>query len=243
MRVTIEPDVLRKLYHEDKKTDAEIASIYNTSYTTISRLRKSLGIQTIKKWERHNLHISDLQLQIIYGSLLGDASIPSHPKGEGRISFMHCKAQADYILWKHSHLKGICNQPPKPTRNEAWWFQTFEHPFFSSLRSKIYPNGNKSISRSILEDITHPIALAVWYMDDGSLVRNRPTLATCCFTESEQHLLSFWLKETFGIGSSPRLQGRYWYLSVNSEFRSKFVDIIDSHVIDSMKYKLGVDFK
>jgi len=64
---------------------------------------------TFKKFDI--LHHDEETLDIIYGGLLGDASMQKQCK-KTRLLFIQCKKHAEYILWLHSHFakKGYCSE-------------------------------------------------------------------------------------------------------------------------------------
>lgn len=79
--------------------------------------------RTLVKWctDIHGLHnrsfkelkhLSDLQKRIICAGLLGDGHIPKDNEHPMYIE-SHSEPERDYIFWKYSILKDICNFPPQ----------------------------------------------------------------------------------------------------------------------------------
>jgi hypothetical protein len=198
---------------------------------------------------QYKLKLTPIQQQFILGGLLGDLSIPK-PRSVTRnchLSVTHSSKQAEYVRWKYSILREFVRTPPKRQRNKGWGkenirFHTLAHPAFTEIYSLCYKNGRKTITREWLSKINHPIALAVWYMDDGSLHHNKSmTISTHNFSLEEQRLLQSWLKKEWHI--SPRIKAdprkkKYYYLKFPASERDKFFKIIEPYVIPSMKHKL-----
>lgn len=227
----------------NKKTDVEISYLYGCAKSTVYKTRKRFGIVAFKRWQRHIFEPTEKQLQIIYGSLLGDASISNGRKGkydcESIFEEHHCAAQKQYIFWKYDELKNLCSSGPKEDNVGRWRIRTFHHPFFSQLRKTWYPEGIKIIPKNILNEIG-VLGLAVWFMDDGSLSKesNFIKLHTCSFSEKEHDVLSLWLKEKFCINSHMKIYSGYRNLIIDLDSRKDFVNLIKDHVIESMKYKV-----
>lgn len=117
--------------------------------------------------------LSFLQKQLIYGSLLGDGSIVKGEKDKNcRFSEAHSIKQKEYLLLKHKRLQpysGKFIEYPRRDGGADIKFSTKAHPIFNSFRKMFYnKNGRKIIQSSTLKYINHPIALAIWFGDDGS---------------------------------------------------------------------------
>jgi hypothetical protein len=127
--------------------------------------------------------------------------------------------------------------------------------YLTKLRHKFYPNGTKTINLDILKKLT-PLGLAIWWMDDGSLViYNRKdrdainryaTLATCSFSLAEHLIIIDYFKNTWNI--VPKLVKRkqynkeYYVIMFPMKQFTKFVEIIKPFVIPSMNYKIDLKY-
>jgi hypothetical protein len=113
----------------------------------------------------------------------------------------------------------------------------------------LYPVKKKEVTRAFLAAITHPIALAWWYMDDGSKAtgRNDATIATNGFTKEEVELLSGWMMDRWNIEtrihtvmhSSTGKQAPVMSLPKNAYL--EFVELIKPYVPECMSYKIRVE--
>jgi recombination protein RecA len=242
MRTIADEVTLRELYLIEKLTDVQIAEQLGCSKNTICRTRKKYGIEALERWERHECKPTKRQMQIILGSLLGDASISNGKKGKydchSIFEVQHCGKQKDYLFWKYEELQDLCSSAPKETSDGKWRLRTFHHPFFSNLRRVWYPKGTKTVTRCWLNQIGL-LGLAVWYMDDGSLSKqsNFIKLHTCSFTEQEHDIVSLWLKDTYGIQSHMKIYSGYRNLVIDLDSRKKFIKMVKRYMVQSMKYK------
>jgi len=181
--------------------------------------------------------LSDRQMAILTGSLLGDGYI--HPLG--KICFEQSKLQKSYLLWKYTELSNfaypkIAKVVRLDKRNNRYnnSYRFFLRQFFRSWRKIWYPNDIKTIPDNIDQWFT-PLSLAVWYMDDGHLFKGkRPLIAGECFTREDLLKIANIL-HSWRIKVELRKNNRMWILqsSVNN-----FMKLISPYIIDSMKYKI-----
>lgn len=191
--------------------------------------------------------LTDLQKQFIYGGLLGDLCIIL-PRGERRnahLTMNHSSKQAEYVQFKYLMLKDFVRTPPRLTENRGWGkelirFWTLSHPQFTEIYHLCYPNGRKTVSQEWLAKIHSPFALAVWYMDDGSLGKKaNMRISTYGFSKEEQLILQDWLRKRWGISSKiTQTKHHGFYLIFSAKDRGLFFNLIREHVIPSMQYKL-----
>lgn len=83
--------------------------------------------------------------------------------------------------------------------------------------------------------INHPVALAYWFMDDGS---SNGTISTNCFSESEVELLIDWLYEKWKIKATKQKNLKKFVLHISTKSRLDFEFLIFPYIIPSMYYKL-----
>jgi recombination protein RecA len=112
--------------------------------------------------------LSGQQVQVVLGSLMGDGALSPNLRGRSGTRFRmgHGAAQAAYLDWKVSLLENI---PHGRTSNaKGAVFADFTPlPELGELREVVYfGDGKKHLTWDYLKSLT-PLALAVWYMDDG----------------------------------------------------------------------------
>lgn len=178
------------------------------------------------------------QMSIIVGSILGDACVYK----KGKICFEHSVAQKEYLLWKYSELENLAY--PKVSKvirydqryeKENISIRFFLRQYFRLLRSSFYPSGKKIIPKDIAKWLS-PLAIAVWYMDDGHLDNGKyPIFATESFTLSDLEIVRSFLRDKYDISSIINKKKR---LRIKSKSLTNFVSELDCHVIEYMRYKL-----
>ena len=176
------------------------------------------------------MELKDQCKEIILGSILGDGSLKIHkPYRNARFSFRHSVRQRDYFLWKVKSLKEISSK-------NCLWEQSDEKLRYQSLALEsltelyylIHQNGKFSASRKWLNLLT-PLSLAVWWLDDGSLVANsrKGVFCTDGFSEKEVLRLKSYLAKRWEVRVQIGKMGRYHRLWIySSEELKKFLRII-----------------
>lgn len=247
----INQEDFERLWNEGK-SDQEIADYFGVSPLTIASFRTK-G-KNASKFKRTNFFsetdqtLSEIQRQFIYGSLLGDLNIgkPDKKHPNCRIYIVQCKAQEELFMKKVEILDNFMSAyklivpKPDPRTNkvyESWRGNSKAHPLFTEIRNKFYINGVKTITQELLNEITHPIALAYWFMDDGNY---GGYFATNGFTEKEVNLLCNWLNNYWHITVTKKAVSKtnQFIIHVDNESRYDFEKLIFPYMVPSMYYKL-----
>jgi recombination protein RecA len=122
-------------------------------------------------------YLSEQQRQLVLGGLMGDGSVSpkrDHSIGPGmksRFRFGHGKKQDEYAIWKASLLAGVPTTI-SPHSQGGLMVETTPLAELDALRNAVYVGGKKVFSWDYLKELT-PLALAIWYMDDGSFAIRR----------------------------------------------------------------------
>lgn len=122
------------------------------------------------------MHLTRRQEAILAGSILGDAFLQKTGARNARLRFEHGAKQKEYLLWKAqafprlfqgrpTHLARV--HPATGATYEYWRAQSNATPELGKWQSIFYPQGKKQIPATLAEFFIEPLALAVWYMDDG----------------------------------------------------------------------------
>lgn len=147
--------------------------------------------------------------QIILGSLLGDGSLKIDKKCKNAgYSERHSSVQKDYLMWKFSMLSGelggtfgIC-KPDKNSfsANSKVRYQSQLNPKLTELHLLTHTKNKKSVKRFWLNCL-QPLALAIWWCDDGSLTcqGRQGVLCTDGFSFDEQKLIVKYLRKVWQI--------------------------------------------
>lgn len=146
--------------------------------------------------------------EVILGSLLGDGSLKIHESYKNpRFSFRHSIQQEEYFFWKVSQLKEISSE-------KCWWrqeknglggamfrYQSVATDLLMDLYELTYKKGSQLVIRRKWLNRLTPLSLAVWWLDDGSLITNgrRGVICTDPFSYDEQKLLANYLLMVWDI--------------------------------------------
>jgi len=233
-------------------------NIINITYSIICLNFKdnvNLNLKKLTSKDRIGPHNIDI-ISMIIGSTLGDTHLEKRKNGIGtRIIFEQSSNNVEYLMWFHNYLasRGYCNNiKPKlqirirqegkvyyQYRINSYTFSSFNwiHEMFYKLIDNKYI---KIVPLNIGEYLT-PLALAIWFMDDGSSLNRGARIATNCFTLEEVNLLCNVLKIKYNIIATPnkcgRDKGHIIYIHVNS--MKLFIKIIKPYLLPSLYYKLG----
>ena len=192
------------------------------------------------------------QLQLIIGSLLGDARLECRSKSirakhTARLRIHQSDRQKDYVLWKYQLLKNLVFKGPRFTkvwhdskRNKdhySWYFHTQSNEALGLIHKMFYQDNIKIVPKDLIE-ILDPLGLAIWYMDDGSNNGSNITLNTHCFSDEEQKMMQKLLLKKFGIKSSMVKDRSKFKIAIGYNELSKFMNLVQLHIIPSMSYKI-----
>ena len=184
------------------------------------------------------LNLRQNEFDILIGSMLGDGYITKL----GRIQIEQSEKQKEYLFWKYAMLKRITSTRicsvarqskvlKKPTFSYRFWTRQFFRPW----RSIFYPNGEKVLPMEIEKSLT-PLALAVWFMDDGFLRKsNSIAISTDKFSDDDLLHLCKSLEDIYEIKPSI-VKSKKLYFGVNAT--KGFIGVIKPFIIPSMRYKI-----
>lgn len=244
----IDDEIFVKLWNEGR-TDKEIAEYFGVAVTTIKSYRtrgeKAGKFNVTRYFSQEKHELSELQKQFIYGSLLGDLSIGMNKRSKNaRISLIHCEKQEELFMKKVELLgefmgnyklyEGSFDKRTQK-RYATYKGNSKAHEEFTKIYHLFYSEGKKIITKEILSLVTHPIALAYWFMDDGT---HSGVIATNGFSKQEVELLQQWLKTFWGLNVSMCKNSNAYILRILSNSRKKFEDLIKPYMVKSMYYKL-----
>ena len=192
------------------------------------------------------------QLQLILGSLLGDARLECRSKSirakhTARLRIHQSDKQKDYVFWKYDKLRNFVIRGPRFTkvwhdskRNKdhySWYFHTQSNETLGLIHKLFYQNNIKVVPRDLIE-ILDPLGIAVWYMDDGSNNGSNITLNTHCFSNEEQEMIRNWFRDKFAIRTTLVKDRSKFKIAIGYNELPKFMNIVQSHIISSMSYKI-----
>ncbi len=206
------------------------------------RITYSTEIRNLKK----RLSLSPFQSEVLVGCLLGDAHLENNwSKTNYRLKISQSKQQEKYVSWKYQIFKDwVLTEPKLHVSTNSMRFTTISHSDLSRFHSMFY-EGRKKIVPANIQQLLSPLALAVWFMDDGNAARVKDghayayNLNTQSFTFKEHLILIDVLKKKFNFDCSINKNNGSYRLYIGVYARDNFLDIIINFIIPSLRYKLG----
>ena len=185
--------------------------------------------------------LSSKQEDVLIGSILGDGYLELNGNN-CRFQAQHSLKQKEYVDWKWSIFKGLVKSKPKKVGKNDYRFRTINSHILTAYYAIFYPDGKTKIIPKIIANLlVHPLALAVFYMDDG---KRRPDcrgffLDTLAFNEEDQRLLIIALEKNFGFkGLCLHWNGDGYHIYFPAKNADLFISQVKPYVIPSMRYKL-----
>jgi len=210
--------------------------------------------------------ITPRQRSIIIGTLLGDGHLTVRNKSKSdeprksttsHLIVNHSDAQKDYLEWIHQELiplskplrctisKGYSTmRKTDPKESIFWSYATVSHTELYSLHELFYQGRIRKVAKNI-EELLDPLALAVWYMDDGSTRGSESLIHTQGFTILDVVRLISALHYKFGIdaellnatSSVYDQTAIYPIIRMRGDSQIKFHTLIDTYIHNCLSYK------
>ena len=216
--------------------------------------KKLLGKRLVEY--KNLLTLSEFQQDVLIGTILGDGNIRILKK-EALLTVSHSGKQKDYVFWKYDVFRNwVLTKPREEIRLYyknpdkhlvSWRFSTISHSILTRYHNLFYPNGIKVVPSLIDSILISPLALAVWYMDDGS---RKPYgrgafLHTQSFTIGDQVKLIQILKKNFSVTARLSSAGlwkgkRYYRLYITAKSFPHFRNLVLPYILPLMQYKISL---
>ena len=203
--------------------------------------------------------LSEQQNQVVLGSLMGDGCLSPNVRNRSGVRFRmgHGAKQADYLDWKVSLLANIPHSRSVNAKKAV--FADFT-PLaeLGELREVLYFGGEKKhLTWDYLKSLT-PLALAIWYMDDGCFtVRSkgvqqrtqggtgRIDICVEAMSAGSRERLVQYLRDTYDLDVKLLNSGakKVSVLQFTTSATEKFQRLVAPYVHPSMEYKLLPRFR
>ena len=199
------------------------------------------------------------QMQVVLGSLMGDGNLSPNRRDRTGVRFRlgHGPKQADYLDWKVSLFANIgCSRRTSATGAVFADFPPL--PELDEMRQAVYfGDGKKHLSEEYLKALT-PLALAIWYMDDGCFtVRSkglqertqgssgRIEICLDAMTAGTRDRIVGYLRDTHNLDVKLTTRGArgQQVMQFTTESSAAFQEIVAPWVHPSMEYKLLPRFR
>jgi recombination protein RecA len=207
--------------------------------------------------EKHLL--GDQQLQIVLGALMGDGNLSPNRRDRSGTRFRmgHGAKQAEYLDWKVSLLGNIGHSRTVNAKGAV--FADFTPlPELSELHDAVYfGDGKKHLSWDYVKSLT-PLALAVWYMDEGNLTirskglqertaggTGRIEIVIEAMSPGSRERLVRYLRDTHKLDAKLISKGARQISAIQftTAASEKFQKLVAPHIHPSMDYKLLPRFR
>jgi len=249
-------NTLIREYFNNELTLKQIAEKYNSNYTKIYKLFKQYNLKTRNEINKEK-ELTLEQEHFVIIKLLGDGCITkSKYHTEYHFEFSHGEKQRNYAKFCSNILKDfgtysekIRKRDPNIYKKNIWVecvFKSINNRDFSRIHRYIYEYDKKIINKEILDCIDE-FGLAIWYMDDGHKEKNKKSgyLNTLCFTLNENKMIVEWLWNKFDIranvvkaGKSRNGKDSLYRIRLCSSTWDRFCSIIESYILEELKYKI-----
>jgi recombination protein RecA len=205
-------------------------------------------------------YLSEMQWQVILGSIMGDGNLSKPVRttdNSARFRMGHGMKQAEYLDWKVSLLDNVPHSRTENAKNAV--FADFT-PLseLGELREIVYQgDGKRHITWDYLKKLT-PLALAIWYMDDGSFtVRSkgvqertrggsgRVEICLEAMSPGSRERVIEYLRDTHGLDVRLSVRGvrKIAMMVFTTAASEKFQRLVAPYVHPSMQYKLLPKFR
>jgi recombination protein RecA len=204
--------------------------------------------------------LSHRQWEVVLGALMGDAAL-SRPMrvdaASARFRMGHGQKQLAYLDWK-AELLGNIGQCRTTNAEGAGFVDLTPLPELAELREAVYlGDGHKHLSWEYLKALT-PLALAIWYCDDGTFQlrakglqertrdgSGRSEICVQALSPGSRERLMQHLADTFDLHPKLILRGsrEMAYLIFGKDETAKLHELIAPFVHPSMQYKLLERFR
>ena len=180
--------------------------------------------------------LSEVQRQIVVGSLLGDGAMRC--KTNALLEVNHSSHQRSYVDWKYRQLADLVRTPPRARQSNggrvAYRFVTRSLEQLTPYFRLFYGAGQKRVPELELTQLT----LAVWFMDDGSRSRNAVYLNTQQYDETSQLRLLRLLREQWGIEATLNRDKTYYRIRISVVGTKRFAELVEPYLLPELRYKL-----
>lgn len=242
-------EVFERLYYEELLTESQIAERFGTYQVKVGRMRRGWGLPALGKTGRLSRKLpepTERQRDLLVGSLLGDGWMDATSAQAARFSEGHSLKQEGYLRWKADELAPYVSkiidvektdkQTGKKYPAMVLYTQSCTHlrPFYDLF----YKTGKRVFPADLHERI-NPLVLAIWFLDDGSLLGNMPRITfgldDLSWRRAERALRKLKLKPDIHEDDDGVFAVHF------PTQADHFFDLVRPHIPECMAYKLPTD--
>lgn len=198
---------------------------------------------------KEKLRLSKVQRSLLVGMLLGDGHLETQNQGRTyRLKVEHSIKQKKYTRWLYKQFSNLVCTPPQIKKKRmngkthlSYFFSTYSLGSFRFYAQQFYV-GSKKVIPKLIAKLLDPLALAVWFMDDGSFksaAHKTYIIHALGYEKKDLERVKEALQKKFGITVELHKQREKWRIYVLSNSAARFRELISPYVIPELKYKLG----
>ena len=177
------------------------------------------------------------QEEILNGIMLGDGY--AEKRGDKtRIRIRQSLSKERYVTYLFNELKNLTTGKlsKREGKDSCVYISTKSRAEYNVWREKYYI-GKKRIKPEELEERLTPLSMAIWIMDDGSMVRSNMMLNTQRYKEEDQLRVLKVLRDKWNIeGSLNKDRDKKRILISAKSTREILIGIVEKEIHESMKY-------
>lgn len=192
-------------------------------------------------------------IQVLIGSVLGDGHLHKLAvrNQTSQLYLSQHSNKLPYLEWLRDVLSdGITVRSIKPKTGYSQYY-IFTEPCLElgELKKKFYPKGIKKVIPTDIENLlVHPLSLAVWYMDDGTLdnrnhYHRNAMIATYCFSFEDCRRLAKAIRKNFEfeakVTKCKMRKKAYPRLYIPSKSMPRFISLVKPYIHPCFRYKIG----
>lgn len=223
-------------------------------------LKRSLSRSELISYKK-GLVLTDIQKEVLVGTLLGDATMPFRKKGNKpvyNVKFEQGIAHKKYVYHLYEIFQNFTGSPPSlrwidPNKTrQSCWFSTYRHDKFIEYWHSFYQvkldlqtglHTRVKVVPQNIEQLLTPRGLSYWFMDDGTFGKSYAGIksfwfSTQGFTYEENCFLTEVLNRKFGLKVNVHKDKDKWKLYIRSQSKANFRDIIRPYIHPNFDYKL-----
>ena len=243
---SISPNGEVELLVEQGFKSNEIAEKLNLTIRQVTTYRhhNKIGADTLGVRRTSKLEFTDIEKQVIYGSMLGDAHIEDDKLGYCRIVFKHGEKQRDYVHYKHNLLKRFSNDifeyerkdnRPKFKDHIEVGFKTTTNEIFEEYRKLYYDeNRNRIICKEHLYKL-NGLGWAIWIMDDGYWESDSISLSTHRYSDKDRNIIIEYMNN-LNIKANIQSSG---VIHISKHCVNELIENVEPYFLKHLLYKLN----
>lgn len=203
-----------------------------------------------RKYENDYLSLSNIQLEVLDGLMLGDGALYRYKPGYNpHLCIARKITDKNYLIDNYSYFKNFCNREPfdfsvfDKRTNKTYYsckFITQHRQEFVSSYERWYPLGEKIVPRDL---VLTPLMCAIWFCDDGCVTVNkkcntiRLKLSTHGFSKEDVEFLIEKLTEITNEYYSICEDDGNFFIYGSDKATKKFIKFIENDIPISMSRK------